>query len=47
MTADFLLRCQNWLRLEISLLCHRNIDSWEQKMTLGHFMVPNNDQNII
>ena len=47
MTAAFLLRCQNWPRWEISLLCHWNIDSWKQKMSLGHVMVPKNDQNII
>ena len=27
MIAGFLLRCQNWLRWEMSLICHGNIDS--------------------
>ena len=47
MTVGFLLSCHNWLRWEISLLCHWNIDSWKQKMSLGHVMVPKNYQNII
>ena len=47
MTAGFLPSCQNWLRWEISFLCHSNIDSWKQKMSLGHVMVPKNYQNII
>ena len=32
MTAGFLLRCQNSLWWEISLICHWNIDSWKQKI---------------
>ena len=47
MTAVFLLRYQNWLRREISLICHWNIDSWKQKLTFVYVMVPKNDQNII
>ena len=47
MTAGFLPSCQNCLRWEISFLCHSNIDSWKQKMSLGHVMVPKNYQNII
>ena len=46
-TAVFLLRCQNSSRWEISLICHWNIDSWKQKMSVGYVMVPNIDQNII
>ena len=30
MTAGFPLGCQNSLRKEIRLICHRNIDSWKQ-----------------
>ena len=47
MTPGFLLRCQNSLRWEISLICHWNIDSWMQKMFFVYVMVPKNDQNII
>ena len=47
MATVFLLRCQNSLRWEISLICHWNIDSWKQKMSVGYLMVPNIDQNII
>ena len=47
MTAVFLLRCQNSLRWEISLVCHWNIDSWKQKMSVGYVIDPNIDQNII
>ena len=32
MTAAFLLGCRNYLRWEISLICHWNIDSWKQKL---------------
>ena len=47
MRAVFLLRCQNPLRWEISLICHWNIDSWKQKLSFVYDMVPQNDQNII
>ena len=47
MTAVFLLRCQNWLRRKISLICHWNIDSWKQKFTFLCVIVPKNDQNIV
>ena len=46
-TAGFLLRCQNSLRWEISLICHWNIDSCKQNMSVGYVMVPSIDQNII
>ena len=45
--ADFLLRCQNSLRWEICLICHWNIDSWKQKLSLGCVMVPKSNQKII
>ena len=43
MTAGFLLRCQNSLRWEISLICHWSIDSWKQKLSCVYDMVPKND----
>ena len=46
-TAVFLLRCQNSLRWEISLICHWNIDSWKQKLSFVYVMVPKSGQNII
>ena len=39
MTAGFLLRGQNSLRWEICLICHWNIDSWKQKLSIGYVMV--------
>ena len=47
MTADFLLRTQNWLRWEISLNCYWNIDSLKQKLVFEYVMVPKNGQNIL
>ena len=47
MTADFLLRRQNSLRYEISLICHRDIDSFKQKLSFGYVIAPKNDQNIM
>ena len=44
MMAGFLLRCQNSLRWEICLICHWNIDSWKQKLSLGCVMVPKSNQ---
>ena len=44
MLTGFLLRCQNSLRWEICLICHWNIDSWKQKLSLGCVMVPKSNQ---
>ena len=45
-TAGFLLRCQNSLRYDISLICHWNIDSLKQDWSFVHVMVPKNDENV-
>ena len=42
MTAGFLPRCKNSLRWEICLICHWNIDSLTQKLSLRYVMVPEN-----
>ena len=47
MTAGFLLRCQNWLRYEISLIWHWNIDLLKQNWSFVNVKVPNDDQNVI
>ena len=47
MTAGFLLRCKNSLWWEISLICHWNNDSWNQKLSFVYVMVPKNYQIII
>ena len=47
MTAGFLLRCQNWLRYEISLIWHWNIDLLKQNWSFVYVKVPNDDQNVI
>ena len=45
--AGFLLRCQNSLLYEISLIYHWNIDSLNQDWSFVHVIVPNNDPYII
>ena len=47
MTAGFLLRCQNWLRYEISLIWHWNINLLKQIWSFVYVKVPNDDQNVI
>ena len=47
MTAGFLLRCQNSLWQEISLICHWIIDFCMQMLFFGYVMVPKNDPRII
>ena len=47
MTAGFLLRCQNWLRYEISLIWHWNINLLKQNWSFVYVKVPNDDQNVI
>ena len=43
MTAGFLLRCQNWLRYEISLIWHWNIDLLKQNWSFVYVKIPNDD----
>ena len=47
MTAGFLLRCQNWLWYEISLIWHWNVKLLMQNWSFVYGKVPNDDQNVI